>query len=278
MKRYLTGWSILLLLTLALTEVAPQAACGRKLKIYSLPKEIAPGQLGMLIFENPNPALQKSESKCIGERLPGWTKSDIPILRIEQNGKQVWMPLISYQTVGDSSIATFMAPTTLEPGKAQLFLINDHDFSIPSSFTVTKELHTALRGITGPEVRPLGTVHIIGDGFVPEGSIHTKKAIDELETNIGYSKLSKADQWTALNRRVMKDWTSFARGNFLTIEQNGKKWRIPADGCGIDLRGMLLDYTLPPDLVAGRATFAIYVRLGGMDVLETTPIPVTVTP
>ncbi len=278
MKRYLTLWSIILLVTLTLIEVAPQSAGARKLKVYKLPTEIAPGQMGVIIFENPNPAVVKSQTTCVGEKLAGWVKSDFPILRFEQNGKQVWMPLISYQTLGDSSIATFMAPTSVEAGKVQLFLVNDHDVSIPYSLTIIKELRAKIRGRKSPDIRPGGTMTLIGDGFVPEGFIDVKKATDELETNIGLSKLSKAEQWTALNKRILKDWDKIPRGNFLTISQKGKKWRIYADGCGIDINGQTREYTLPPDLVAGQAILSIFIRLGGMDIMETDPIPVDVIP
>ena len=135
-----------------------------------------------------------------------------------------------------------------------------------------------IRGIASPEVKPLGTLRVIGDGFVPEGSIDVPRAITELEANMGYSKLSKAEQWTALNHRIMKDWDKILRGNFLLISQNAKKWRLYADGCGVDLRGLTLDYTLPPDLVAGQATIAIFIRSGGMEILQTTWDGLQVTP
>lgn len=277
MKRLLTLWTMILVSTLAMMQVAPKTAGARKLKVYLLPKEIAPGEMGIILFENPDPSLQKAQSKCIGERLTGWTKSDIPILRIEQNGKQVWMPLISYQTIGDSSIATFMAPTSLVPGNAQLFLINDHDFSVPYSFAVTKELKTRMIGTSiTSEFKPLGKIQVLADGLVPEGSIDTKKAIDELEVNIGYSKLSKAEQWSALNKRILKDWDNMARGNFLEVKQGEKKWRLYAEGCGVELHGMVSNYTLPPDLVPGQALIAIHERLGGMEILETNPIPIMI--
>jgi hypothetical protein len=278
MKRLVTLWTLVLLSTLILMQVAPETAGARKLKVYSLPKEIAPGEMGIVIFENPDPTQPKSQSNCVGEKLVGWVKSDIPILRIEQNGKQVWMPLISYQTVGDSSIATFMAPTSLEAGHAQLFLINDHDFSVPYGFTVTKELKTRLIGTTpASELKPFGKIHVLADGLVPEGSINPKKSIDELEMNIGYSKLSKADQWNALNRRVLKDWDNFPRGNFLMLEQGGKKWKMYADGCGVDLKGMTVDYTLPPDIAPGPATISITQRLGGANVLQTPQVQINIT-
>src|ERR1051325_7715764 len=279
MKRLLTLWTLVLVCTLALMQVSPQAATARKLKVYSLPKQIAPGEMGILLFENPDPSQPKSQSKCIGEKLTGLVKSDIPIIRIEQNGKQVWMPLISYQTLGDCSVATFMAPSSLVPGPAQLFLINDHDFSIPYSFTVTKDLQTRLIG-TQPnsEYKPSGHLHVLADGAVPEGSIDTKKAIDELEVNVGYSKLSKAEQWNALNKRVLKDWDNLPRGNFLVVKQGDRKWKLYSDGCGVDLHGMVLEYTLPPDLTTGQALIALYERLGGMDIMETSYVPINVTP
>ena len=279
MKRLLSLWTVVLVCTLALMQVSPQLAKARKLKVYTLPKQIAAGEMGILLFENPDPSQTKSQSKCTGEKLTGWVKSDIPILRIEQNGKQVWMPLISYQTMGDSAIATFMAPTSLVPGAAQLFLINDHDFSVPYAFTVTKDLQTRLIG-TEPnsEYKPAGHIHVLADGAVPEGFIDTKKAIDELEVNIGYSKLSKAQQWEALNHRVIKDWDNIPRGNFLVVKQGDKKWKLYSDGCGVSKNGMVLDYMLPPDLISGQALIALYERLGGMDIMETSYIPINITP
>ena len=51
MKRYLAVWSALI----AITFILSLTANARKLKVYSLPKAIIPGQLGIIIFENPDP-------------------------------------------------------------------------------------------------------------------------------------------------------------------------------------------------------------------------------
>src|SRR5258705_177025 len=71
----------------AVIFLTASAGYGRRLKVYSFPKQIAAGQLATIIFENPNPDQQISRNKCTAEKLIAWVKSDVPILRIEQKNK-----------------------------------------------------------------------------------------------------------------------------------------------------------------------------------------------
>ena len=93
---------------------------GARLKIYEYPKQISGGQLGTIVFENPDPTNTTSRAQCTAEKLVAWVKSDLPILRIEQNGKQIFTSLGSYMSLGDSVVAVFMAPVILVPGEATL--------------------------------------------------------------------------------------------------------------------------------------------------------------
>lgn len=253
-----------------------QSAFGRKLKVYSLPNAIVPGQLGIIVFENPDPTRSVTRASCTADRLIGWVKSDIPILRIEQNGKQVWTSLGSYQTVGDSCIATFMAPLIFGTGRATLYLVNVSDPSIPYYFTIAAKPVATLTGVEGGIIQPLRTFRVSGNGFVPEGSVNEKKARAELEENIGLSKLSPAEQWTALNHRIMKDWDKLPTGNFLYLEQGGKSWRGFVENCGITPAGMTLEFIAPPDIVSGPITLTLGIRMNGAEVLKTSPITATV--
>ena len=272
MKRYLTVWTVILLVTITLIETAH----ARRLKIYRMPKEIVAGQLGLIVFENPNPDQVKSQSKCVVEKLLGMTKSDIPILRFEQNGKQVWMSLGSYQTIGDSCIAVFMAPATLIPGNVTLYIINGTDPSIPYQMKIGTKLEMEVNGISGETVSPLGPIRIVGDGFVPEIYSDRKRVTDELEANLGLSKMPMAEQWAAIDHRIMKDWDKLPEGDYLLLEQGGKSWRIFADGCGISAKGMTLDFTAPPDLQPGAATLKLVAILGSAEVARSPGLPVTV--
>ncbi len=272
MKRYLIAWTVILLVTLTLIETAH----ARRIKIYRLPKEVVAGQLGLIIFENPSPELVRSQSKCTVEKLLGWSKSDMPILRFEQNGKQVWMPLCSYQTIGDSCIATFVAPSTLVAGSVTVFLINGSDPSVPSQLKVGTKLQSELNGIVGASVAPLGVVRVIGDGFVPEVFSDHKKLKDELEGNIALSKMSNADQWGALNHRIMKDWDKLPVGDYLLVEQAGKSWRCFVDECGVEAKGMTLSFVAPPDLQPGTATLKVVCMLGGTEAARSQAVTVSV--
>src|SRR5581483_10444198 len=278
MKRFLAVWSVLLLITFVLTQVA----LARKLKVYHLPESIVPGQLGIIVFENPDVEHAVTRSNCTADKLISWVKSDVPILRIEQNGKQVWTSLGSYQSVGDSCIATFMAPTTFQAGRATVFLVNGSDPSIPYYMTIGAKPEAKLAGVEGGTIKPLTKFRVLGDGFVPEGFVDEKKARAELEENLGLSKLPPAEQWTDLNHRIMKDWDKLSGGNFLYLEQNGKTWRGLVEGCGIEMWNgsprMLLEFTAPPDIQAGPISISLGIRMNSSEVMRTTPITATVTP
>ena len=135
---------LLALLALILGVSFVTEASAKRLKVYSYPKTISPGQMGFIVFENPDPEKPFTQAKCTAERLIAWVQSEIPILRIEQKGKQVWTSLGSYQTIGDSCIATFMAPVGMEDGPATLFLVNVRDASIPYAFTVNQSYESKL--------------------------------------------------------------------------------------------------------------------------------------
>ncbi len=274
MKRYVTLWLILIAITLMLSLTAS----ARKLKIYGLPKAIVPGQMGVVIFENPDVDHAISRSKCTAEKLISWMKSDVPILRIEQNGKQVWTSLGSYQSVGDSCIATFMAPVIFQAGHANVFIVNGTDPSIPYSLTIAPKADAKLVKVEGGVIHPLGTFRVIGEGFVPEGFVDEKSAREELEQNIGLSKLSPAEQWTAINHRIMKDWDKLSSGNFLYIDQAGKSWRCFVENCGITSDGMSLEFTAPPDMQPGPVSITLGIRMNSAEVMRTAPITVTVGP
>src|SRR4051812_10662111 len=81
------------------------SASAHRLKVYSFPKQIAASQLATIVFENPDPEHPISRNKCTAEKLMAWVKSDVPILRIEQKGKQIFTSLGSYMSEGDSVIA-----------------------------------------------------------------------------------------------------------------------------------------------------------------------------
>ena len=274
MKRYLATWAVVAAVTLSLLQVAH----ARRLQVYTLPKAVAPGQLVTMVFENPNPAVQKSQTKCTAEKLIAWIKSDIPILRIDQKGKQVWTSFGSYQTMGDSVIAVFMMPVSFDPGAATLYLVNDHDQSVPYHITIGSKVDAKLLGLDGIAIKPLENFRVLGEGFVPEGFVDEKKARQELEANIGLSSLPKGEQWTAVNHRIMKDWDKLTEGNFLYIEQNGKTWRSFVESCGLTPKGMTLEFQAPPDIAAGQINLSLGVRMNGSEVFKTAPITVTVAP
>jgi hypothetical protein len=274
MKRYLTIWTVVFAVTLSLIQIAQ----ARRLKVYTLPKAVAPGQLTTIVFENPNPEVQKAQAKCTAEKLIAWVKSDIPILRIDQKGKQVWTSLGSYQTLGDSAIATFMMPVSFDPGEATLYLVNDRDQSVPYHITIGTKVETKLLGVEGNAIKPLGKFRVIGEGYVPEGFVDEKKAREELEANVGLSSKTPAQQWDFLNHRLMKDWDKLTEGNFLYLEQNGKTWRGFVETCGITPQGMTLEFVAPPDMVAGPINLQMGIRMNGADVFKTAPITVNVMP
>ena len=273
-KRYLIIWFAVLLATVCLME----AAQARRIKVYRLPQGIAAGQLGTIVFENPDPSQPKSRSKCTAEKLIAWVKSDVPILRIEQKGKQVWTSLGSYLTMGDSCIATFMAPADMEAGAATLYLVNDRDMSVPYPLTIAPKIEAKLSSIKEAAITPLGHFRLIGDGFVISTIVDPKTAIGELEANVGYSALSKPEQWRLLNHRIKNDWDQLPEGNFLTIEQGGKSWQVFVEQCGLEPSGIALDFIAPPDIKPGQASLTLSLRRGGQEVTKTTPLTVNVAP
>ena len=267
--------SLLPLFCLLLLAVASEGFA-KRLKVYNFPKTIAPGQMGFIVFENPDPEVVLTQAKCTAEKLQSWVQSQIPILRIEQNGKQVWTSLGSYQTQGDSCIATFMAPVSLVEGAATLFLVNVRDASIPYNFNVTPKLEAKLLQLQGGSVSPLGQFKLIGSGFMPTQIPERTAAIQELEHNVSYSTLAKGEQYIRLAKRMANDWDRYDQGNFLYITQNGKEWRVFVDQCSITPKGMSLDFTAPPDLVPGKASVAIALRSGGKEVSRTNPMDITI--
>ncbi|MEI8134520.1 MAG: hypothetical protein WCH46_05495 [bacterium] len=248
----------------------------RRLKVFSYPKEIAAGQLATVIFENPDPEHPISRNKCTAEKLIAWIKSDVPILRVEQKGKQVFTSFGSYLSEGDSVIATFMVPVSLEAGQATLFLLNDRDASVPYSFTVAPMMNCTLKKIAAPYISPLGKITVIGEGFLPAEIIDPNQAIRELRDNVGYDKMSLAEQWTVLHKRIASDWGRVAMGDFLQLEQGGKKWELYVESCGLLRDGLVLDFIAPPDIKPGSATISMSLRKDHNLITTSTPLTVTV--
>lgn len=251
-------------------------ASARRLKVYSFPKHIAAGQLATIIFENPDPEHPISRNKCTAEKLIAWVKSDVPILRIEQHGKQVFTSLGSYLSQGDSVIATYMVPVTMEPGDAKLYLLNDRDASVPYEFDVEKDMQCKLTGISAGYISALGKITVIGEGFVPAEVMDPNNAIRELQANVGYDKMSLGDQWIALHRRIANDWGRVAMGDFLQLEQSGRKWELFVEGCGLLKDGLTLDFIAPPDIKPGAATLTMVLRKDKAIAATSAPLNVTV--
>jgi hypothetical protein len=270
--------TLLALIALLLSVSISTSVTAKRLKVYSYPKTISPGQMGFIVFENPDPEKSFTQAKCTAERLISWVQSDIPILRIEQKGKQVWTSLGSYETMGDSCIATFMAPTGMDEGPASLFLVNVRDASIPYAFTVNNAYESRLIRLQGMNITPLSQFKLIGEGFVPTAVLERAReiAIDELEHNVGYSKLDKADQYTRLLKRISNDWARVDQANYLDIKQDGKVWRIYVEQCSITPKGMALDFISPPDIKPGKATLTMVLKNGGKEVSHTEPLEIEV--
>ncbi len=255
--------------------VVPATLFAARLKIYSYPKQIAPGQMAVIIFENPNLEETIDRSSCTAEKLLSWIKQDIPILRIEQKGKQIFTSLGSYKTLGDSAMATFMVPTTLVEGDATLFILNDRDASVPYKFSVTPAAEVKLHRIDGT-VKPLEKLRVVGEGFLPSTMVDPTNIITELDLNVGYNKMSKSEQYTLLNRRIQTDWDRVVTGNFLFIEQNGKQWRIFVESCGMAPGGLALEFTAPPDLKPGTANLSMMIRKDKVEYARSAPLTVNV--
>jgi hypothetical protein len=251
----------LLLLSIAATFLlCTSAGYARRLKVYSFPKQIAAGQLVTIIFENPEPDHPISRNKCTAEKLIAWVKSEVPILRIEQKNKQIFTSLGSYLSEDDSVIATYMIPVNLEPGDATLYLLNDRDASVPYPFTVIPTKQCTLKKIASDYITGLGKITIIGEGFMPAEVLDPTNAIKELQMNVGYDKMSLAEQYTTLHRRMASDWARVAMGDFLQLEQSGKKWELFVESCGLLKDGLTLDFIAPPDIKPGPATLTMVLR------------------
>ena len=248
----------------------------RRLKVYSFPKQIAAGQLATIIFENPDPDKQIARNKCTAEKLIAWVKSEIPILRIEQKNKQVFTSLGSYLSEGDSIIATYMIPVTLEPGDATLYLLNDRDPSVPYPFSVIPMVQCTLQKIAASYISPLGKITVIGEGFLPSEVLDPTNAIKELQINVGYDKMTLADQYTTLHRRMASDWARVTMGDFLELEQGGKKWELFVESCGLLKEGLTLDFIAPPDIKPGPATLTMVLRKDKAVAATSAPLSVTV--
>lgn len=247
-----------------------------RLKIYEYPKQISGGQLGTIIFENPDPMNVMSRAQCTADKLISWVKSDIPILRIEQNGKQIFTSLGSYMSNGDSVVAVFMAPVSLVPGEATIFILNGRDASVPYKFTVPETMQTSLRAVDGNAIKPLEPFMLIGDGFVSMTPLDNSKALEDLRQNLNYDNLSKAEQQFALSKRISTDWQRVPTSNFLTIEQGGKSWLVYVEECGITKQGVSLKFTAPADLRPGVANLTAWVRYNNAETSRSAPLAVNV--
>jgi len=264
------------LIAVAIFFLCTSEGYGRRLKVYSFPKQIAAGQLATIIFENPNPDQPISRNKCTAEKLLAWVKSDVPILRIEQKGKQIFTSLGSYLSEGDSMIATYMVPVSMEPGDATLYLLNEHDASVPYPFSVTSTVTCTLKKIASDHIAGLGKLTVIGEGYLPAEILDPTNAIKELQMNVGYDKMSLADQYITLHRRMANDWARVAMGDFLQLEQGGKKWELFVESCGLLKDGLTLDFIAPPDIKPGAATLTMVLRRDKVEVSRSAPLNVMV--
>ena len=251
------------------------AAAARRLKIYSYTKSVAGGQYAYVIFENPNPEQVMARSKCDADKLVAWTKMDVPILRIDQNGKQIFTTLGSYRTMGDSCVATWLVPTTLGPGEANLFIVNDREASTPYKFTVTASMQCHLVRPT-TVIKPSEIFSLAGEGYVPVDTVDRKITLEKLKVNFAYDKLTKAEQFTELNKKMKINWTMVSTGDVLTISQGASTWSVFVEGCGIDKDGVTLDFTCPSDMKPGKATLTLAIRYNGNDVAKSDPLEVIV--
>lgn len=255
--------------------VIPTGLFAGRLKIYSYPKQISAGQMAVIIFENPNLEETIDRSSCTAEKLVAWVKQDIPILRIEQKGKQIFTSLGSYKTLGDSAMATFMVPPTLIEGEASLFILNDRDASVPYKFSVTPTAEVKIYRVDGA-LKGLEKFKVVGEGFMPSTMVDPTNVITELDLNVGYNKMTKSEQFTLLNRRIQTDWDRVATGNFLYIDQDGKQWRVFVESCGMAPGGLALEFTLPPDVKPGTANFTMMIRKDKAEYARSAPLTVNV--
>jgi hypothetical protein len=260
---------------LATLTIVPATLFAGRLKIYSYPKTIAPGQMATIIFENPDPEASIDRSSCTAEKLVAWVKQDVPILRIEQKGKMIFTSLGSYKTLGDSAMATFMVPPTLIEGDASLFILNDRDASVPYKFTVTPTAEVKILRVDGT-VKPLQKFTVVGEGFMPSTMVDEAPVIKELDLNVGYSKMKPDEQFTLLNKRIQTDWDRVAIGNFLYINQSGKEWRVFVENCGMAPGGLALEFTLPPDVKPGTIGLTMMIRKDKTEYARSAPFTVSV--
>ncbi len=269
MRRTLSIAVLLLALACSVSEA-------RRLKIYSYPNTIAPGQYSYIIFENPNATQVFARTKCDAEKLPSMMKQDVPILRIDQNGKQVFTSLGSYRTLGDSCVAAWIIPMTVSPGEATLYIINDRDVSTPYKITIAPKMDCKLIAVSTGPLKPSERFSLVAEGYVPTDTTDRKIAIEKLRQNFSYDALSKADQFRELNKKLTVSWPTVSTGEYVTIEQGGQHWNIFVEGCGIDRQGTTLDFTCPPDLKSGAASIVLNLRYNGNDIAKSQPLQVTV--
>jgi len=177
---------------------------------------------------------------------------------------------------GDSVIATFMVPEKFDPGEATLFLLNDRDPSVPYGFTIIPEMECRLINVAAGFISPLGKITVTGEGFVPATIVDQTEAIRELRDNVGYDNMSLAEQWTTLHRRIANDWARVPLGNFLELEQNGKKWELFVESCGLSREGLTLDFVAPPDLKPGPAALTMTLRKDKETAGKSAPLTVNV--
>lgn len=265
------------LLPIAALALFASISFAARLKVYQYPKQISGGQLGVIIFENPDPSTSISRTQCTAEKYLSWVKSDLPILRIEQSGKQIFTSLGSYRTYGDSAVAVFMAPVILEPGEATLFVLNGRDASVPYKFTVPPTMQTNVQGVEGGgAIKPLEPFMLVGDGFVAMTPLDNANALEELRQNLNYDAMPKTEQQMLLNRRISTDWLRVPSATFLEIEQGGKTWLIYVEECGLTRRGVSLKFTAPGDLKPGTANLTAWIRYNNAEASRSAPIAVNV--
>lgn len=255
--------------------IIPTGLFAGRLKIYSYPKQIAAGQMAVIVFENPNLEESIDRSSCTAEKLVAWVKQDVPILRIEQKGKMIFTSLGSYKTLGDSAMATFMVPPVLVEGDASLFILNDRDASVPYKFAITPTAEVKLYRVEGV-LKGLEKFKVVGEGFMPSTFFDQTNIITELDLNVGYNKMSKEEQFILLNKRIQTDWDRVATGNFLYINQNGKEWRVFVESCGMAPGGLALEFTLPPDVKPGTANLTMMIRKDKAEYARSAPLTVNV--
>jgi hypothetical protein len=169
-----------------------------------------------------------------------------------------------------------MVPVNFEPGDATLFLLNDRDPSVPYPFTIIPAMQCRLIKTAAGFISPLGKITVIGEGFVPAQIVDPTNAIKELEMNVGYDKMSLSEQWTTLHRRIANDWARVPMGDFLELEQSGKKWELFVESCGLLQEGLTLDFIAPPDIKPGPATLTMVLRKDKAVAATSAPLNVTV--